>query len=105
MNTKKYSWPFLLALALHVSIVLLFILSTLLKISDNSGPPQPEIIQATIVEQPPEQPSAKAKPEPVTEQEPAPAPEVEQAAEMQKKAAAIAEAQAAKAKAAATKAA
>ncbi|MGZ8213611.1 MAG: cell envelope integrity protein TolA, partial [Methylosarcina sp.] len=62
MNTRsRYSWPFVLALALHLAILALFALSALWTHSSKDGQPVPEIIHARIVEKAPEQPEPIAE--------------------------------------------
>lgn len=48
-SQKKLSWPFILALTLHILIIVLFGLSALFK-PKASAPDTPEIIHATIVD-------------------------------------------------------
>ena len=51
-NQRRFTWPFLLALALHLTLLGLFVLSALYKpeIKEPESKPEPEVIHATMID-------------------------------------------------------
>ncbi|MEQ1530742.1 MAG: cell envelope integrity protein TolA, partial [Methylococcales bacterium] len=59
-SKKKFTWPFILALVLHIAILGLFVVSFLFKTSEIKAPPEPEVMHATVID------SSEILPEPET---------------------------------------
>ncbi|MFI3156122.1 MAG: cell envelope integrity protein TolA [Methylococcaceae bacterium] len=68
-SKRKFSWPIILALALHLTIIGLFALSALLKPDKIEPKPEPEIIHAEIIDETKVKKPAEAGPEPVKQEE------------------------------------
>ncbi len=67
-SKKKFSWPIILALALHLTILGLFALSALLKPDKKESESAPEIIHAEIIDETKvNKPAAEVAAEPVAE--------------------------------------
>ncbi|MGZ8935457.1 MAG: cell envelope integrity protein TolA, partial [Methylobacter sp.] len=86
---KRFSWPFILALTLHITILALFAVSSLFDFTQKESVPAQEIINATIVDETQGQTESEpeaAKPEPATPDEQLAEEKIKQQAEADLKA-------------------